>query len=240
MLRKYTIFLPAVCAMLFALGVRPAAAQVTFSSPTAPAGLRTTCVSTTGVLSFDPSSTSTCAGAQTGITGITINNGGGFSATGTAGVTVVGSGVVTTNSGNISSATGNITTASGTVQGATVNSTGAMSVGTNLTVNGALNMTNGAISNVTNLSGDGTGSLSGFVNVTGTGAGNVSGFSNITGTGKSARELQTLMLEKAGVATVAGTSFGVHGEGYVRFSYANSIENIRLAMQRVGTLLTEI
>ena len=62
-------------------------------------------------------------------------------------------------------------------------------------------------------------------------------FPNISGTGKSARELQNLMLEKAGVATVAGTSFGVHGEGYVRFSYANSAENIRRAIERVGTLL---
>jgi aspartate/methionine/tyrosine aminotransferase len=65
-------------------------------------------------------------------------------------------------------------------------------------------------------------------------------FPNITGTGKSARELQSLMLEKAGVAAVAGTSFGVHGEGYIRFSYANSIENIRSAIQRIGTLLTEL
>jgi aspartate aminotransferase len=64
-------------------------------------------------------------------------------------------------------------------------------------------------------------------------------FPNITGTGLSARELQNAMLEKAGVATVAGTSFGVHGEGYIRFSYANSIENIREAIRRIGNLLTE-
>jgi aspartate/methionine/tyrosine aminotransferase len=63
-------------------------------------------------------------------------------------------------------------------------------------------------------------------------------FPNITGTGMSARELQNKMLEQAGVATVAGTSFGIHGEGYVRFSYANSIENIRTAVQRIGNLLT--
>ncbi len=65
-------------------------------------------------------------------------------------------------------------------------------------------------------------------------------FPNITGTGLSARELQNAMLEKAGVATVAGTSFGIHGEGYVRFSYANSVENIRRAMERVGTLLLDV
>jgi aspartate/methionine/tyrosine aminotransferase len=63
-------------------------------------------------------------------------------------------------------------------------------------------------------------------------------FPNITGTGMSARELQNAMLEKAGVATVAGTSFGVHGEGYIRFSYANSTENIREAIRRIGNLLT--
>jgi aspartate/methionine/tyrosine aminotransferase len=63
-------------------------------------------------------------------------------------------------------------------------------------------------------------------------------FPNISGTGMTARELQNAMLEKAGVATVAGTSFGIHGEGYIRFSYANSTENIKLAIERVGNLLT--
>ncbi|MDX2205678.1 MAG: pyridoxal phosphate-dependent aminotransferase [Hyphomicrobiaceae bacterium] len=62
-------------------------------------------------------------------------------------------------------------------------------------------------------------------------------FPNITGTGMSARELQNRMLEEAGVATVAGTSFGIHGEGYIRFSYANSVENIRTAVDRIGALL---
>ena len=64
-------------------------------------------------------------------------------------------------------------------------------------------------------------------------------FPNITGTGMSSKELQNKMLEVAGVATVAGTSFGVHGEGFIRFSYANSIPNIEKAIQRIGTLLTE-
>ena len=63
-------------------------------------------------------------------------------------------------------------------------------------------------------------------------------FPNITGTGMSARQLQNAMLEKAGVATVSGTSFGIHGEGYIRFSYANSTDNIKLAVERVGNLLT--
>ncbi len=64
-------------------------------------------------------------------------------------------------------------------------------------------------------------------------------FPNITGTGMSAKALQNAMLEEAGVATVAGTSFGIHGEGYIRFSYANSVENIKTAIERVGRLLTE-
>ncbi len=64
-------------------------------------------------------------------------------------------------------------------------------------------------------------------------------FPNISGTGMTARELQNKMLETAGVATVAGTSFGIHGEGYIRFSYANSTENIKKAIERIGTLLLD-
>ena len=62
-------------------------------------------------------------------------------------------------------------------------------------------------------------------------------FPNIEGTGMDAKELQNKMLEEAGVATVAGTAFGILGEGFLRFSYANSIENIRKAVDRVGELL---
>ena len=62
-------------------------------------------------------------------------------------------------------------------------------------------------------------------------------FANIRGTGRSAKELETLFLEEAGVATVAGTSFGAAGEGYVRFSYANGIDNIREAMHRIRPVL---
>jgi aspartate aminotransferase len=62
-------------------------------------------------------------------------------------------------------------------------------------------------------------------------------FPNITGTGKTSRELQDLFLEKAGVATVSGTSFGEFGEGYLRFSYANSTENIREAVRRMKEIL---
>lgn len=58
-------------------------------------------------------------------------------------------------------------------------------------------------------------------------------FPNISATGRSAKELQDTMLEELGVATIAGTSFGDQGEGYIRFSYANSIENIEEALSRV-------
>lgn len=58
-------------------------------------------------------------------------------------------------------------------------------------------------------------------------------FPNISGTGQSAREVQDKLLTQAYVATVAGTSFGHMGEDYVRFSYANSVENIRIALERV-------
>ena len=62
-------------------------------------------------------------------------------------------------------------------------------------------------------------------------------FPNITGTGLDARGLQNRMLEEAGVATVAGTSFGAYGEGYLRFSYANSREAIAEAVERIRAFL---
>jgi len=62
-------------------------------------------------------------------------------------------------------------------------------------------------------------------------------FSNITQTGMTSMELQELLLNEAGVATIAGTSFGQYGEGYVRFSYANSTENILKALDRVKSIL---
>lgn len=62
-------------------------------------------------------------------------------------------------------------------------------------------------------------------------------FANVTGTGLSATQAQDLFLDKAGVATVAGTSFGSWGEGYVRFSYANSAENIERAIGRIAQVL---
>ncbi len=62
-------------------------------------------------------------------------------------------------------------------------------------------------------------------------------FPNVAGTGLDARGLQNRLLEEAGVATIAGTSFGEFGEGYLRFSYANSREAIGEAIERMRNLL---
>jgi aspartate/methionine/tyrosine aminotransferase len=59
-------------------------------------------------------------------------------------------------------------------------------------------------------------------------------FPNIRGTGRTSRELAEALLTQAGVACLAGTAFGKWGEGYLRFSYANSIENIRKALDQIG------
>lgn len=58
-------------------------------------------------------------------------------------------------------------------------------------------------------------------------------FPNIRKTGKTAKELEQLLLESAGVATLAGSGFGKYGEGHLRFSYANSLENITEALKRI-------
>ena len=62
-------------------------------------------------------------------------------------------------------------------------------------------------------------------------------FPNIKDTGLSSEEAQNLFLNEAGVATIAGTSFGTSGEGYIRFSYANSRENIIEAIQQIKKVL---
>ncbi len=65
-------------------------------------------------------------------------------------------------------------------------------------------------------------------------------FPNITGTGLSAKQLEQALLERAGVATIAGSSFGSHGEGYLRVSYANSRANIEEAMARIRDCLAQL
>ena len=62
-------------------------------------------------------------------------------------------------------------------------------------------------------------------------------FPNVTGTGVGSRELADRLLNQAGVATLAGESFGAYGAGYLRLSYANSVENIRAALERIGEVV---
>jgi aspartate/methionine/tyrosine aminotransferase len=64
-------------------------------------------------------------------------------------------------------------------------------------------------------------------------------FPNITGTGLATKVLADRLLDEAGVAALAGTAFGEWGEGHLRFSYANSLENIEEALRRVGALLSK-
>ncbi len=83
---------------------------------------------------------------------------------------------------------------------------------------------------------DGLNGISGFGCRTPAGA--FYAFPNIQGTGLDSDTLQRRILEEAGVATVSGTSFGAFGEGYLRFSYANSRESITRALERIGELLS--
>jgi len=83
---------------------------------------------------------------------------------------------------------------------------------------------------------DGLNALPGVSSITPKGA--FYAFPNIGRTGWKAKPLASALLEQAGVATIGGPDFGVHGEGYIRLSYANSAENIRRALARMGDFLT--
>ncbi|MCK6444835.1 MAG: pyridoxal phosphate-dependent aminotransferase [Planctomycetes bacterium] len=82
---------------------------------------------------------------------------------------------------------------------------------------------------------DGLNSIPGFRCVMPKGA--FYAFPNITGTGYRAKELEQLLLNEAGVAVLAGTAFGQYGEGFLRFSYASSVEQIQEALKRVKSFL---
>jgi aspartate/methionine/tyrosine aminotransferase len=58
-------------------------------------------------------------------------------------------------------------------------------------------------------------------------------FPNITQTGWKSKPLADALLDQAGVAALSGTAFGAFGEGYLRFSIANSLENLQQALERV-------
>jgi aspartate aminotransferase len=63
-------------------------------------------------------------------------------------------------------------------------------------------------------------------------------FPNITGTGLTSADLQARLLNEAGVAALSGTAFGRYGEGFLRFSYANSVENIGSALDAIQAQLS--
>jgi len=58
-------------------------------------------------------------------------------------------------------------------------------------------------------------------------------FPNVKGTGLPSKDLADMLLYEAGVACLDGNCFGSHGDGYLRFSYANSFENIQEALNRI-------
>lgn len=65
-------------------------------------------------------------------------------------------------------------------------------------------------------------------------------FPNIKGTGMGSNDLANLILEKAGVALLPGSSFGAYGDGYLRLSYANSIDNIQLGLEKISKAVREM
>lgn len=65
-------------------------------------------------------------------------------------------------------------------------------------------------------------------------------FPNIKGTGMQSKPLADYLLNEAGVACLSGTSFGAYGEGYLRLSYANSVENIKKALERMADAIAKL
>jgi aspartate aminotransferase len=65
-------------------------------------------------------------------------------------------------------------------------------------------------------------------------------FPNIRALGKSSSEIADYILREAGVAVLSGTDFGEYGEGHLRLSYANSVENIQLALERIETAVRKL
>jgi aspartate/methionine/tyrosine aminotransferase len=65
-------------------------------------------------------------------------------------------------------------------------------------------------------------------------------FPNIKGVGKKSKEFSDCLLNEAGVAVLPGTSFGKYGEGYLRISFANSIENIQKALDRISKAVEKL
>lgn len=65
-------------------------------------------------------------------------------------------------------------------------------------------------------------------------------FPNISGLGRSSKEVADRLLDEAGVAALPGTAFGKQGEGYLRLSFANSLQNIDAALQRIRAFVDRL
>ena len=65
-------------------------------------------------------------------------------------------------------------------------------------------------------------------------------FPNVSSFGRTSNEIADHLLYDAGVCGLSGTAFGLHGEGHLRFSYANSRENLAAALDRIGDSLAKL
>jgi aspartate/methionine/tyrosine aminotransferase len=65
-------------------------------------------------------------------------------------------------------------------------------------------------------------------------------FPNVREVGASSKRVEEHLLDRAGVACLSGTAFGGYGDGYLRFSYANSVENLRRAVDAIESTLPEL
>jgi len=65
-------------------------------------------------------------------------------------------------------------------------------------------------------------------------------FPNVAELGKISDELENYFLHEAGVALLSGSAFGKYGEGFLRLSYANSIDNINIALQRMKSAIEKM
>jgi aspartate aminotransferase len=65
-------------------------------------------------------------------------------------------------------------------------------------------------------------------------------FPSISGLGLTSEVAASRILDEAGVAVLSGTAFGRFGQGYLRLSYANSLENIEIALERIGGFVKKL
>jgi aspartate/methionine/tyrosine aminotransferase len=65
-------------------------------------------------------------------------------------------------------------------------------------------------------------------------------FPNVTAVSRSSQEVADYLMQEGGVACLAGRDFGEYGEGYLRFSYANSMENLNKALDRIADCMAQL